>query len=225
MHDDAIALESASLVPKTGRTGSLGTRLGECLTGVLKQLIKQLTVSRPVHAHTCFCWRFWKQIPARPYTLPTYPCFWKQLTGRGIVRSQGPPSVPSLAVCSQLGYLPHTVTSSHIPPHTLTPSHHTLTHHLTHNSHPHHHLRPSHPHTHTLTHTPHTLTPSPSHTQLAPSSPLHTLTPSHTTSVQYSKLQYVCMRGEPGNETRCGSEDLCLTNLLGHMIVTVNERD
>jgi len=47
-------------------------------------------VPRPVHAHACFCWRFWKQIPARPYTLPTL-CFWKQLRGRGILRSQTSP--------------------------------------------------------------------------------------------------------------------------------------
>ena len=34
---------------------------------------KVVTVPCPVHTHGCFCWRFWKQIPARPYTLPLFP--------------------------------------------------------------------------------------------------------------------------------------------------------
>ena len=32
-----------------------------------------LTVRRPVHTHTCFCWHFWKQIPAQPNTLLLFP--------------------------------------------------------------------------------------------------------------------------------------------------------
>ena len=46
-----------------------------------------LTVPRPVHAHACFCWRFWKQIPTWPYTLPL---FQEIIKGWGIVRSQTP---------------------------------------------------------------------------------------------------------------------------------------
>ena len=36
------------------------------------QVIQQLSkgVPGPIASHACFCWCFWKQIPAQPYTVP-----------------------------------------------------------------------------------------------------------------------------------------------------------
>ena len=40
----------------------------ELIKGTIDNTVSMrvLTVPRPVHAHSCFCWRFWKQIPPLP---------------------------------------------------------------------------------------------------------------------------------------------------------------